>query len=181
MRPYIRFGITMMLLSTLMACAAPRSEWTSVPEIALYSAEKLDIRVKPLKLDKPYFTVFELTVHNKTTIPLEINWNESQFVYGKKELGIFVFTGITPEDIKNKTIANEVIAPGDTMVKQIVPAHTVAWTPLRLAGNADESSFSPGVLPKGTNRISLRFLQNSRTWRQILSVKIIESKMPSSP
>ena len=176
MRPYFRFGVAIMAVLTLAACTTPRSTWESVPDIIRASAETVDVQLEPLKLDKPYFVGFELTLHNKTAKPMEIDWNETRYLHGRKDLGILVFPGVKPEDVKNKTIPNEVVAAGQTLVKRISPAHTIAWTPKRLTTNADESSITAGILPNGNNSVSLSLSQNGRTWRQTMTVRIVETK-----
>jgi hypothetical protein len=107
---------------------------------------------------------------------MEVNWNETRYLHGRRDLGIFVFHGVNPEDVRNRTLPNEVIPTGQTIVKRLTPAHTIAWTPKRLATGADESAISAGILPNGTNSISLSLFQNGRTWRQTLSVRIVEEK-----
>lgn len=176
MKHYFRFGIAMMAVFTLAACTTPRSTWESVPELARATAETVDVQLVPLRLDKPYFVSFELTLHNKTAKALEINWNETRYLHGRKDLGILVFPGVKPESVKNQTIPNEIVAAGQTMVKRISPVHTIAWTPKRLTTVADESSITAGILPNGNNSVSLSLFQNGRTWRQTLTVRIVENK-----
>ena len=176
MRHYFRIGLAMISVFTLAACTTPRSTWKSVPERVRSTAETADVQLVPLKLDKPYFVGFELTLHNKAAMALEINWNETRYLHGKKDLGILVFPGVKPEDVKNQTIPNAVVAAGQTLVKRISPVHTIAWTPKRMTTNADESSITAGILPNGPNTVSLSLSQQNRTWRQTLTVRIVENK-----
>lgn len=175
MRNYLWIGMAMIAVLTLAACTTPRSTWESVPGVVQATAETADVQLKPLKLDKPYFVGFELTLHNKTAAALEINWNQTRYLHGRKDLGILIFPGVKPEDVKNKTIPNEVVAAGQILVKRISPVQTIAWTPERMITSAEESSITAGILPNGSNSVSLSLFQNGQTWRQILTVRIVEN------
>ena len=176
MRHYIGFGIALMTVLALATCTTPRSTWKSIPDIARASTDALDAKLEPLRLDKPYFVGFELTLHNKTAMPIEIDWNETRYLHGSRDLGLLVFPGVNPEDVRNTTLPNEEIPAGHTLVKRVSPAQTIAWTPKRLATSADEPAITAGILPNGNNSVSLSLSQNGKTWRQSLTVRIVENK-----
>ncbi|MGD9189642.1 MAG: hypothetical protein PVI89_15590 [Desulfobacteraceae bacterium] len=164
-----------ILFLMLTGCAAqkPPKVWQSLPPVQQTSNDLFDIRTKPLKLDNPFFVVFELTVQNKTSLPLEINWNRSRYLHKGREKGIFVFKGIEPETIKTRTIPNERIPAGSELTKRIAPARTIAWKSRRDYIKPGESSFVPGILPSGDNSISLVLSHNGKQWRQTTTVKIV--------
>ena len=176
MRRYIGIGLALMTVLALATCTTPRSTWESVPDIVGVSTDVLDAKLKPLRQDKPYFVSFELTLHNKTAAPVEIDWNETRYLHGTRDMGLLVFPGVNPEDVRNRTLPKEDIPAGHTLIKRVSPAQTIAWTPKRLATSADESAITAGILPNGHNSVSLSLSQNGRTWRQTLTVRIVENK-----
>ena len=176
MKHYFWFGIVSMMVLALAGCTTPRSTWRSVPDVVMESTDALEAKLTLLRQDKPYFVGFELTLHNKTGKPIEINWNETRYLHGNRDMGILVFPGVSAEDVKNTTLPNEEIPAGHTLVKRVSPARTIAWTPKRMAASADEPAITAGILPNGNNSVSLSLSQGYKTWRQTLTVRIVENK-----
>jgi hypothetical protein len=164
----------MTALFIAAGCAAPKTVWRSNPEVTHVSTDKLTAQVKPIKLDEPFFVAFEVMVQNKMGVPLKIDWNKTRYFYNKKNSGLLVFQGINPEDFKNRTIPHELIPAGKTMVKRLSPARTVAWITRHQRAKGDEPVFKPGILPKGISTVSLSLTQGGHTWRQNLSIQIVE-------
>lgn len=166
-----------ILLLLLMGCASqkPQKVWKSLPVVQVSSLEIFDIQIKPLKLDNPFFVAFELTVQNKTSLPLEINWNKSRYYHRGQNKGLFVFKGIEPKAIKKRTIPNEIIPAGNRKTKRISPARTIAWLSREQIPKPGEGAFIPGMLPSGDNGVSLVLQQNDKEWRQTLTLKIIKA------
>lgn len=163
-----------------IGCAAqkPQKVWQSLPVVQRTSMEFFEVQIKPLKLDNPFFVAFELTVNNKSSSPLEINWNKTRYLYKGQEKGIFVFRGMDPQTIKKRTIPNEHIPAGSRMTKRIAPARTIAWMPRHQSPKPGERGFIPGILPGGDNSVSLVLSQKGREFRQTLTIKIITKEIP---
>ena len=177
-----QFNICLILVFFLIfvGCAAqkPQQIWQSLPSVQRTSMELFEIQIKPLKLDNPFFVAFELTVNNKSSAPMEIDWNQSRYLHKGREKGIFVFKGIEPQAIKERTIPNEHIPAGSELTKRIAPAQTIAWKSRRDYLKPGESAFYPGILPNGGNSVSLVLSQNDKEWRQTLTIKIITKEIP---
>ena len=208
MRKQFNICLILVFFLIFVGCAAqkPQQIWQSLPSVQRTSMElfeiqikplKLDnplfvvhgqfkgnkerivqIQIKPLKLDNPFFVAFELTVNNKSSAHMEIDWNQSRYLHKGRENGIFVFKGIEPQAIKERTIPNEHIPAGSELTKRIAPAQTIAWKSRREYLKPGESAFYPGILPNGGNSVSLVLSQNDKEWRQTLTIKIITKEIP---
>ena len=173
MRSIVRAGLMITVLYAVLACATPTTTWTSRPQAAKASTAEWVAQIRPVKLDKPFFVAFELTLANTASAPLEIDWNRTYYTHDRKNSGLLVFKGIQPEDVKNRTLPNEIIPAGGRLTKIVSPARTIAWS--KLSSNAPKSqpAFEPGILPQGNNGVALFLIQQARQWTQPLAVEII--------
>ncbi len=166
-----------ILLFVLTGCTPmPMKTWTSSPEIQTTGNQYYTVELEPVKNDHAFFEMFRLTVENKTDNNLEIDWNNTRYIFNGRARGIFVFKGINPEDIKNLTIPADIVPPRAKFSKEIAPAKLVAFAPIRdRSDSAAKSGFSPGVIPEGKNGIYLVIRTPEQEMRVNLTLNI-ESK-----
>ena len=166
-RIYVISAVISMLL---MGCAPQKvpKAYYSQPEIQKASNSAFDVQIEPEKLDNPFYVAFMLTLRNKTTDALAINWDRTRYLHRGEDLGIFVFKGIDPESVKNG-IPKEIVPVGKTLVKRISPYRLLAFR-FRENVRPGQSSFFPGILPGGSNTILLVVEQGDQVWRESLSV-----------
>lgn len=168
-----------IFLSAFMGCAAQKHQttWYSQPPVQQFSTDAVDLQLKPLKRDNSYYISFELTVRNKTTHPIQIDWNETRYIHQGQSRGLFVFKAINPDQFRTGTIPKETVAPGAEVIKEISPARTITWTKLHKNTPAGESRFSAGIIPEGKNGVSLLLSQLGQRWRKTLTVRILEQNV----
>ena len=153
------------------ACASPPvQQWRSTPEVLTTSDKSVNIKVAPFKESHPYFVGFELTIQNKTRAPIEIDWNQTQYLHNGKDLGVFIYAGIDPKTIKD-AIPPDQIAPGATFSKQLFPLRTIAFLPRSEVPESGRLGFMPGLLPSGDNSMRLVMTQGDQTITHLLTVR----------
>ncbi len=113
---------------------------------------------------------------NKTRKDLEIDWNKTRYLYNGRDIGVFVFVGIKPENIKNSTIPPDTIPAGQSFTKDISPLKLLAREPLTGKG-AKAGKITSGPIPNGESGIFLFIKQNGNTIKEKITVKITEKKV----
>jgi hypothetical protein len=151
-------------------------QMVSIPEIQTVEGALYAIQLKPLKQSSRFFSFFELTIRNKSGSDLIVDWIISRYMYNGKPMGVFLWKGMDPADIKKSTTPPDVILPGTLFKRRIAPYKRVAYAPVH-----DKSDSSLGIviragpLPKGENGILLVFGQGGKIFREILSVTLVEA------
>lgn len=166
------FGFTL----TIATGCAPTLISISTPEIQTVENSYYTTQFEPLAEDKNYFDSFRLKVVNKTRKDLEIDWNKTRYIYNGRDIGVFVFKGIKPENIKSLTIPPDTIPAGQSFTKDISPLKLLAREPLTGKG-AKAGKITTGPIPNGENGIFLFIRQNGNTIKEKMAVKITEKKV----
>ena len=131
------------------------------------------IAFEPKKTGGNFFRIFALTVQNKGSGDIEIDWNRTRYLYEGKEAAGFVFQGITPADVSAGSIPSDVVPGGGTYFREIAPHRLIAFAPIRDKSVAPgESGISAGPLPGGRNGISLALRKDGKLTRETLEVSI---------
>lgn len=179
MKLYIKTIMALILMSTFIGCVTQRPQpiWHSRPPVQKFTTDTVDIQIRPLKQNSPYYVSFELNIYNKTSHPMEIDWNETHYIHQGQDKGLFLFGDIDPDQFRTRTIPMETVPAGGTLTKLISPARTVTWTKLRKTTTSDTSFFSSGMLPNGANGVSLLLSQQGNRWRQTLTVRIFQQTL----
>jgi hypothetical protein len=168
----LMFGFTL----TIATGCAPTLVSISTPEIQAVENSYYSTQFEPLAEGKNYFDGFRLKVMNKTHKDLEIDWNKTRYIYNGRELGVFVFKGIKPENIKNSTIPPDTVPAGQSFTKDISPLKLVAREPLTGKG-AKAGKITSGPIPTGESGIFLFIKQNGNTIKEKITVKITEKEV----
>jgi hypothetical protein len=168
----LMFGFTL----TIATGCAPTLISISTPEIQTVENSYYTTQFEPLAEDKNYFDSFRLKVVNKTRKDLEIDWNKTRYIYNGRDIGVFVFKGIKPENIKSLTIPPDTIPAGQSFTKDISPFKLLAREPLTGKG-AKAGKITTGPIPNGENGIFLFIRQNGNTIKEKMAVKITEKKV----
>jgi len=173
------FFIAAVFLAAFMitACQTQRI-WISSPGHQTLNGGPYDIVLEPLKQEADFFNWFRLTVKNKTTLDMEVDWNRTRYIHNGKEAGPFVFAGVVPESVRNGTVPGALIPAGTTFVRDIIPFKLIAFTPLRdQTIDTEQRNILPGLIPEGENGVSLIILQNGKRARARVSVNIEARKI----
>jgi len=169
-------AILILFIFLLSGCAV-KSTWTSNPVIQAKEVETYELMLEPLKQGHDFFVAFKIMIKNKTNKELVIDWNKTQYIYAGKPDGVFVFLGIDPTMLKNKTVPADIIPPNGFLTKEIVPAKRVALAPLRENLPAGKPGISAGILPPGQNGVLLFVRRDGLEISQQITVQIIEEKL----
>ncbi len=111
-----------------------------------------------------------LTVENRTSGTISIDWDRTRYLYNSKENGRFAFKGIDPTSIKSG-MPKENILLGETVSKRIYPMKTVGFMGIREVLKPGQSRFIPGIMPNGNNSVMLIIKHGDREWKETLTVK----------
>jgi len=161
---------------TLATGCAPTLISISTPEIQTVENSYYSAQFEPLSEGKNFFDVFRLSITNKTSNELQIDWNKTRYLYNGRDLGIFVFRGIQPKDIKNLTISPDIIPAGQSFSKEITPLKILAREPL-IGKGKQPGKISPGPIPNGNNGILLFIRQNDNQIKENITVNITEKTL----
>jgi len=151
----------------LFGCA-PTRKWISSPEFQSADNATFSARFTPLRGNGRFISEFRLEVQNKTLQPLEIDWNNTRYLFNQAPSGRFAFEGITEKNINNPP--SDVVPPQGTLEKVISPVNLIAWR--RGPGFINQPAFSAGPVPAGQNGILLVVRQNGKELREKMTVTI---------
>ena len=166
------FGFTL----TIATGCAPTLVSVSTPEIQSVENVYFSAQFEPSSEGKNFFDRFRLKVVNKTQKDLEIDWNKTRYLYNGSDLGVFVFKGIKPENIKSLTIPPDIIPAGQSFTKDITPLKLLAREPITGKG-AKAGKITSGPIPTGESGIFLFIRQNGNTIKEKMTVKITEKEV----
>ncbi len=164
----VMFGFALTLG---MGCA-PTIIQVSTPAIETAENPYYETQFEPLTRETRVFVSFRLTIINRTDRNLEIDWNKTHYIHNNRSLGIFVFKGIRPRDIKDLAIPPDIVPARGTFSKEISPFRLIGRAPFREGIN--EPSISPGPVPTGQSGILLVVRQNGNEIRAKVKVSITE-------
>ena len=150
-----RSALILPLCLFLWSCAQPTKEWVSTPQERILEKPPFSITIRPEMRDSPGLNVFFLSLENRGSEPIAIDWNRSHYRLNGKRAGQFVFAGIDPATVKAATVPPEVIPPGSTLQKIFGPLKTIAFAPLKERKQAADRGLSYGLLPEGENSVLL--------------------------
>jgi hypothetical protein len=172
----IVFILICIVTLTMAAGCAPTLVSISTPQIQTVDNSHYTAHFEPLADGKNYFDSFRLKVMNKTRKDLEIDWNKTRYLYNGRDIGVFVFKGIQPENIKNSTIPPDTVSAGQSFTKDITPLKLLAREPLTGKG-AKAGKITSGPIPTGESGIFLFIRQNGNTIKEKIAVKITEQRV----
>jgi len=173
----IVIGFALILAGCSGVSSPYKGIWIADPEVKEVDNSLCTARLTPQKGGNAYYSVFMLTVVNKSDKELMLDWNETRYLYGGKPQGVMVFQGIDPEAVKNGTIPLEAIAPGGRLERDVMPMRLVAWNPIRDKTITDRG-ITPGMLPAGENGVLLSFRHANGRVTIPLSVRLSLAPSP---
>jgi hypothetical protein len=171
------FIISLGLMFFLAGGCVPTMVSVSTPDIRNVENDYFSAQLEPLPQGKNYFDRFRLAVTNKTSRDLEIDWNQTRYLYNGHDGGVFVFAGIAAVDLKNATIPPGIIPAGQTFTEQIGPLELVARGPLG-GKDAEAGKITFGMIPSGESGMLLVIRQNGKTLEEKIIVKISQREVP---
>ena len=171
------FLLVMIPLLMLAGCTAATYEYTSTPVAGNVSTQAFEAAFTPEKTGRDYFNRFRVDIKNVSDSPLEIDWNKTAYLLNGKNRGRFVWDGIEPATVKEGKIPFDVVAPGQSFSRVIVPLSKLAIAQRKdhRAGK-DKAGLYGGILPSGENGILLAVKNGGKTVVKKMTVVIAEEK-----
>ncbi|MGB5984163.1 MAG: hypothetical protein WBG37_02580 [Desulfobacterales bacterium] len=150
-----RASIFAVLVCLVVAGCAGQRVWRSQPQTAELATSDFEVRLEPVRAStKAFFDGFQLSLINRASQPLEIDWAQCRYLVNRQPRGGFVFQGIAAEEVRTPPV--EVVPPGQRLSKTIWPLTLMGWVPIKDRSlDLDAPGFSPGVLPEGENGLLL--------------------------
>ncbi len=130
--------LTIIGLLLLSGCATPQATqtWTSEPTTATVSNKyfaaditpKCDaVRVDGWTINRGGCDAFRLTVVNKSSSNIEVNWNKTLYIANNQTSGGFMFEGVVYKD-RNNPKSPDMVFPNGTLTKTVFPNNLVSFS-----------------------------------------------------
>ena len=127
MKRQVFLGVFLALVLIGAGCAS-KPAWKSEPNTRQVENQFFNAAISPVFIFDGY-KGFLLTIHNKTSKNMEIDWNKTLYIYNSKTNGGFMFKD-TPFADRNKPRPAEII-PGDALFqKEIFPSNLAEFSSL---------------------------------------------------
>jgi hypothetical protein len=166
----MKYSATLSLFVTffiLNSCATEKI-WTSTPVIQSADNPHYATKFEPIRVDSDFINGFRLSITNKSSQPLMVDWNSTIYLFNNKNKGRFIFEGVDKNNVND--LPSDSIEVGKTLRKDIFPLKLIAWR--QGAGFVNLPAFSPGPVPEGQNGILLLVSRNGSQVREKLNVTI---------
>ena len=154
-------------LFMFISCATEKI-WTSTPVIQSADNPHYATKFEPIRVDGEFINGFRLSITNKSSQPLIVDWNSTVYLLNNKNSGRFIFEGVDKNNVNN--LPSDSIEVGKTLKRDIFPLKLIAWR--QGPGFVNLPAFSPGPVPEGQNGILLLVSRNGSQVREKLNVTI---------
>jgi hypothetical protein len=149
----------------LVGCSTTeKAEYAVGPIKVGNKIDLIDSSIKPICADKGCNS-FVLSINNVSEKTIEVNWNKTLFIVGNTTSGGFMFEGIIYKD-RNAQKSPDVIFPGGSMTKLILPNNLVSFSSGRYGGWTHE------FMPTGDIGVFLTVSVDGRDYSQRMTVNI---------
>ncbi|MFC1764189.1 hypothetical protein ACFL6U_19215 [Planctomycetota bacterium] len=165
-----------ILLSNICGCAN-KFVFTSTPDVATAENEWFRAQWQPEKKGRASFVAFRLTIENKTTEELVVDWNRTQYLLNGRTHGVLLFETYEPGYLRGTTTVLETIPAAGRLEKVTAPAEMVAFSPVKYQDQiASEDVMSPGPIPAGRSGIRLVVVKGEQETTKDIYVAITEKR-----
>lgn len=170
--------IKVLVLAILIAgCAAPVYKYSSIPVSQRLDSDSFQVKFTPEKQNAEFYSWFQVDVTNLSNASIEIDWNRTAYILDGKNRGRFVWEGIEPDQVKNGTVPNTVIASKQTFSIEISPLAKIAMAHRSdYSAGKDKPGIYGGILPPGENGILVAFMIDGQVVFKKLTIEIKEEK-----
>lgn len=155
----------------IMSGCAPVQVYSSSPSVGKKSNDSFRVELEPLlQQGQSFFSSFRFVFTNKTKKDLNIDWENTYYLFNGRRSGRFLWKGVDWEALKN--IRNQSLVPvpaGDTVTAVIFPKKLVGRSKI---GTTTGLKYTSGLLPGGENGMLLVVRQNGKEIREKIVVKI---------
>ena len=171
MRKRWAWGSIFLWSALVLSGCAPVQVYSSSPSVGKKSNDYFRVELEPqLQQGQSFFSSFRFVFTNKTKKDLNLDWENTYYLFNGRRSGRFLWKGVDWEalgNIKNQPFIP--VSPGDTVTAVIFPKKLVGRSKI---GTATDLKYTRGPLPAGENGMLLVVKQNGRELREKIVVKI---------
>jgi len=149
-------------------CATgPKFTWKFDPHTKSVDNESFSASISPAAYDDIWngYTAFNLTIRNKSSNDIEIDWNRTLFIMGGQTYGGFMFAGVLYKD-RNNPKQPDVIFSGSEFRKTIYPNDLVDFL---------YRQWRHYAMPEGDNGVYLSLKIKENVVREKITVRMIKA------
>lgn len=138
--------IILLIITTFLGCAIQRYIWKIEPQSQTIQNAYFSASIAPAGFSTIWdgYQAFELTIKNKTSIDMELDWNKTAYIENNQTKGGFMFEGIVYKD-RNNLKPPDIIFANSVLRKNIFPNTLVNFS----------KSWYHHPIPSGNNGIYL--------------------------
>jgi hypothetical protein len=161
-------ALSLFVTLFIFTSCATEKIWTSTPVIQSADNQYYATKFEPIRIDGDFINGFRLSISNKSSQPLIVDWNATLYLFNNKNNGRFIFEGVDKKNVND--LPSDKIEAGESLKKDIFPLKLIAWR--QGPGFVNLPAFSPGPVPEGQNGILLLVSRNGSEVREKLNVTI---------
>jgi len=168
-------GLIIALMLIDSGCSVAVRDYTSNPVSRIVETQIFKAGFTPGRKGANYFSFFRLDIENKSDAVIQIDWNKTRYIHEGKNRGKFVFEGIDPSLVREKSIPKDKISPEKRFSRQIFPLAKIAIAQGKdYSAGREKPGLYGGKLPPGENSILLVIQSKGKLIRKKISVVITE-------
>lgn len=167
-RVYIIFTLSIFVIFILLGCATgPKFTWKIDPYQQSKDNQYYSVSISPTEYDDIWngYTAFNLTVRNKTSEDIEIDWNKTLFIMADQTHGGFMYDGVLYKD-RNNPKPPDVIFSGSEFRKTIYPNDLVRFLYRKWRNLA---------MPEGENGVYLTIRIKGNDLREKITINMVKT------
>jgi len=158
-----------LVLLFITGCVASKTYFhKSSPSIKMSETDFFNMRVELIKKNN-FFSIFRVTIENKSDAEIGIDWNKSLYFHNNKNKGKFVFKDIEPSQVKEGTVPNSIIPPKSNFTLDIAPLSKIALAGRKEKIISKDSGLYAGMFPEGKNSVQLILTTKSQVFKKTVS------------
>ncbi len=180
---YQYFILVPIILCSLLTGCATVSVYDVNPSYERVGNDYFDILLEPQPAaGQHYFNSFRFVIINKTDKPINLDWQNTNYIYNGSKAGQFGWDKMTFGDLKEvRENPHRTIEGGGTKTAIIFPIKLLARMDLshraRLGGPGPEGQFELGPLPSGENGMRLTIIQNGKRIQETITFNIEKTEL----
>ena len=165
------FSLCVVAAIGLAGCAALTPvKWKSTPAAAVAETDAFRATLTPACSEYMGCESFILSIENRSSDNIEVNWNKTLFVLNGQTSGGFMFEGVVYKD-RNAPKPPDIVFAGSTMTKSIWPNNLTYFSSGHYGGWGHET------IPQGKTGAYLTLMIDGKERSEQLLVTLVAEKI----
>lgn len=156
--------ICLSLALGMMVSCVPKYTWKATPVIQQADNEYYSVQLEPIGRCEEIYNGFMLTVVNKSSQDMEIDWNKTLYLHNGQTNGGFMFEGVIYKD-RNNQKPPDIVFANSTFKKAIWPNSLASF-------GGYKPQWGNGPLRAGENGVYLTMRMNGQEVHEKLTMNI---------